>query len=617
MAKLSPFTFSQAWQWWDDAPPSITTGWNSTCWGSGQQGIAGPAKYTSYPDGSIGGSGMTGIQFLGAGVTVAPPQVGVLPVTIPGMGAAVELVGNPNSGNYSLTNAFAPVQPSAWSPLGIYLTPGKYLVMVTLAITGCTAGDQVEANVLNTATGVVCPNSAQWEQATSTGEITLDMTFLLSVPANGYYVVQAQNFTGARGSVVMARSKVDALQVAQAASVSAYSLGVTGFTPGYGLYPTTITITGYGFTFAKAVYIGGVSVPFTINGDSQITCSLPSGLPVSASVALQVGSANGVATASTVFYCSATPAYGIKGYAFGSLSPATVYKLTFATSTTGAVSTGALGASLNGSAGVAQQGMTAYVAGGTTGSGASSAVVAAYATAFGSDATSSASTANLPTATCGIAGVSQGSANGYLMGGAGTSGAGVAAAYALVYSSATTSALSTANLSQPRAQAVGLSAGTAQGKGYVLGGASSYSTLPFYETADKIVFASSTTAAASTANLTVSEEGANAVSDGQTYGYSMGGYESGSGSCAVVDKITFATDTSASDSTAALPQVCCASASVSQGAISGWILGGYGTSAAITTAQQLNYSTGTTSSVAGAALGAAQEAATGCSDYGY
>ncbi|MBS0661073.1 MAG: S8 family serine peptidase [Verrucomicrobia bacterium] len=61
-------------------------------------------------------------------------------------------------------------------------------------------------------------------------------------------------------------------------AVAASRLFISGFSPGSGSPGTPVTITGSGFTGATAVSFGGVAATgFTVDGDSQITTTVPTG----------------------------------------------------------------------------------------------------------------------------------------------------------------------------------------------------------------------------------------------------------------------------------------------------------------------------------------------------
>lgn len=70
---------------------------------------------------------------------------------------------------------------------------------------------------------------------------------------------------------------------------------VTSISPTSGQAGTTVVITGTGFTGASSVTFGGVSASFTVNSDTQITATAPSGMP-SGQIDIRVSNSGGTSS---------------------------------------------------------------------------------------------------------------------------------------------------------------------------------------------------------------------------------------------------------------------------------------------------------------------------------
>ena len=79
---------------------------------------------------------------------------------------------------------------------------------------------------------------------------------------------------------------------------------ITMFTPTSGPVGTSVAIAGNNFTGASAVKFNGTSAPFTVNSDTQITASAPSG---ATSGPISVTTPGGTATSSTTFIVTTSP----------------------------------------------------------------------------------------------------------------------------------------------------------------------------------------------------------------------------------------------------------------------------------------------------------------------
>ena len=132
---------------------------------------------------------------------------------------------------------------------------------------------------------------------------------------------------------------------------------------------------------------------------------------------------------------------------------------------------------------------------------------------------------------------------GYFAGG--NTGANVTTTDKMSFSTETTAAQSTANLSQSRYIPYGV--GNTFSKGYIGGGYSDN----YAKITDKITFSTDITVAQTSANLSANSAGTGGASEGTTKGYWSGGGTSG-GYSAKTDKITFSSDTTAAQTSANL-----------------------------------------------------------------
>jgi len=234
-------------------------------------------------------------------------------------------------------------------------------------------------------------------------------------------------------------------------------------------------------------------------------------------------------------------------YVLGGFDPAvtTFYtvadKIMMTAETSAAVTTANLSQGRGAGGSVANPAVSAYVIGGNTTSTAT--VLTADKLSFSNDTSAAQTTANLSQARSQLYGVSERTTKGYVAGGFTTATPVVAVTTAdkITFSGDSTAAQTTASLSTARKASVGISEGTT--KGYWAGGYSGSIITSCVVTADRIVFSSDTTAAKTTANLSAFRAESFGGSDGSTKGYWCGG-QTGAAS-ARVDKITFSTDTTA------------------------------------------------------------------------
>ena len=138
---------------------------------------------------------------------------------------------------------------------------------------------------------------------------------------------------------------------------------------------------------------------------------------------------------------------------------------------------------------------------------------------------------------------------GYLYGyfAGGTTGIGQSAVTdQITFSTQTTAAKTSANLSSGRIWPGGLSDGVLYG--YVAGGSTGSMSI----VADALTFSTQATAAKTSANLSLARAGMATASDGSLYGYFAGGGLGGGPTTAVADAITFSTQTTAAKTSANL-----------------------------------------------------------------
>jgi len=221
-------------------------------------------------------------------------------------------------------------------------------------------------------------------------------------------------------------------------------------------------------------------------------------------------------------------------------------------------------------------GTKGYFAGGYTGAKVSTTDKITFST----DTTAAATTANLTTQKFACVGVSEGSTKGYVAGG--TTGADVNTADKITFSGDTTAAATTANLSQARDNLAGLNGGST--KGYFAGG----TTGAKVKTADKITFGTDTTVAQTTSDLSQERYGVTGASDTISKGYFAGG--STGTPVNTTDKIIFSTDATSAQTTANLSSNRESSSGVGSAANKCYFSGG-NTGANVVTTDKVAFST--------------------------
>ena len=284
--------------------------------------------------------------------------------------------------------------------------------------------------------------------------------------------------------------------------------------------------------------------------------------------------------------------YGNAGYFAGGGAAtgfvSTADKLVYSIDTTTAQTTANLSQARGYLAGCSGEGTKGYFAGGSSDgtNGLTTADKLLYITAV----TTVQTTANLSQARSYLAGVSEKTTKGYFAGGMSNGANGLTTADKLTYSTDTTIAQTTADLSQARLGLAGCSGNST--KGYFAGGYTILGGISF-TTADKLTYSNDVTAAQTSANLSQTRNSLAGISEGSTKGYFAGG-DGGPGYVTTADKLTYSTDTTAAQTTANLSQARFGLAGVSEGSTKGYFVGGINQVYFGTTADKLTYSTDTT-----------------------
>ena len=262
-------------------------------------------------------------------------------------------------------------------------------------------------------------------------------------------------------------------------------------------------------------------------------------------------SANLSAAKQSATGCSEGSAWGytLGGYVIGSsayttTTDKTIYATDITTTSTSADSSVARGYQ----ASVSTYNNKGYICGGFSGSSVPLTTVDFIT--YSLDITVAQTTTALTAARAGAAGLSLPNMKGYVCGG--STGGGTtfyATTEKITFSTDTLVAQTTANLSQSRGSSGGIS--ECSTKGYVAGGFT-VNTGAVVTTADKITFSTDTTAAQTTANLSTARSDMGCPSQGSSKGYFLGGFTNASSTVGTTtsDKITFATDTTAAQASA-------------------------------------------------------------------
>jgi hypothetical protein len=296
--------------------------------------------------------------------------------------------------------------------------------------------------------------------------------------------------------------------------------------------------------------------------------------------------------------------YFAGGFTTGSVIVATADRITFSTSTTAAQTSANLSQARWGVGTVSDKTTYGYFAGGTTSAG----VATADRLTFSTSTTAAQTSANLSQARWGVAGLSDGTTYGYFAGGFTGASVTVATGDRITFSTSTTAAQTSANLSQARYYLSGLSDGTTYG--YFAGGLTGASVT--VATGDRITFSTSTTAAQTSANLSQARYVLSSVSDGSTYGYFAGGFTGAA--VATAELITFSTSTTAAQTSANLSTVRYGMGGSSDGQTYGYFAGG-DSGTTVATADRITFSTSTTAAQTSANLSQARLGVMGLSDY--
>ena len=274
---------------------------------------------------TVNGSGSVSAWVVSSAVSYVAPASGG------GTSTTATEVDGAGAGSYSLTAAYANVQASGVAPLGITLAAGAWMIETQLAIIGGgTAGDTVAARWYNSTGSAAVANSEVYSTvATASGETQISCTSLVNPTGTTTYNVQAYNTVAARGTMPLVRCKV--ISVSLSAGTMVNLTQITSFSPTYGVSGASITITGQGFTGATSVTLGGFTCVFTVNSDTSITATVPSG--ATSGGYFVVTSPGGSATSTTAF------SYGT--FSPNSLSPSMWldYRYNVAVTTGGAAAT--------------------------------------------------------------------------------------------------------------------------------------------------------------------------------------------------------------------------------------------------------------------------------------
>ena len=258
---------------------------------------------------------------------------------------------------------------------------------------------------------------------------------------------------------------------------------------------------------------------------------------------------------------TAIVSYASKGYV---MSTATSEKMTVSSETFAACTTANVG---NDQGSDLSEGQSkGYYAGGHSN------IVTGYKITFSSDVTAALTTVNLSQGRHQLCSINANTTKGYWIGG--VTGAAVVTADKVTYSTDTTAACTSANLSAARMIGGCRHVNKFDSHGYVLGGY----TGDYVATADKVTYSTDTTAACTSANLSQARYAACSTGDGTTKGYLIGGDTGGGpgpGPVITADKVTYSTDTTAACTSANSSTIRAWCGGFSTGTVNGFITGGY------------------------------------------
>lgn len=299
----------------------------------------------------------------------------------------------------------------------------------------------------------------------------------------------------------------------------------------------------------------------------------------------------------------------IFGYVFGgftgaSVAVATADRITFSTSATAASTVSNLSQARYYLTAVSDAATYGYALGGSTGAN----VTTGNRIAFSTSITAALASSNLSQARNALTALSDGAIYGYASGG--TTGGVVTTTDRIVFSTSATAASTVSDISSAQRYPSGISDGAVYG--YVVGG--DPGTSVGVTTANRILFSTGVTAARTGANLSVGRTGMAGLSDGEIYGYALGGL-TGAGLVVsvIADRVTFSSSTTAASTVSNLSQARNYLAGSSDGSIYGYALGGT-TGALVATADRVTFSTSATAASTVSNLSQARSGPAGLSD---
>lgn len=210
------------------------------------------------------------------------------------------------------------------------------------------------------------------------------------------------------------------------------------------------------------------------------------------------------------------------------------------------------------------------------------------------ETTSALASGNLSTVRYTMGSIANPAVAGYTLGGASSLSTVVAVADKMPFATETTAAQASAGISAARQELAGLS--ERQTKGYVAGG---YDGTSKVTTADKLAFSTDSTAAQTSANLSQARAGLSAMNGDATKGYWGGGFTSdGRSQVATADKVIFSSDTTVAQASANLSTARYFSMAGSDGLSKGYWVGGQANGTPSNVVEKMTVSSDTTSAIA-------------------